>query len=122
MNNLTINRTPVTPSHLLALVQQKLAELMAAKAEFTAYTITLALRQDNPLLEIIHEDVRQIVHDQMQQFLGVDYDVEDRQYPDTNWALTYFPYQPITVVAQQPAQITAPAPQLPASILTTLDD
>jgi hypothetical protein len=64
-DNDNTGRKAVKPDVLNDFVTQKLKYQVENKLRFTAYDITLALRHDNPSLEIIHDKVRHIVHLQM---------------------------------------------------------
>lgn len=98
-NSLVPQRRLPDAQELHDLVDEAIAYYIDNDFDFSAYQVTLDLRQENPGIEITHEEVRQRVHYYMQvvypTLSGKPYYEEDRRYPDGNWALTYTP-QPIT--------------------------
>jgi len=144
-NNGITGRSLPTMATLYSLVEQELLnQLMQLKAGkipgFTAYSVTLALRKQNPLLEIEHEPellasangrkgVQSIVHETM---LNVDqskysFMVENHQWgrdgiddPSGQWARTYVNFVaapnvvPVTVItANGNSTVYANDPALP---------
>jgi hypothetical protein len=84
-------RTMITPADLDVLVADAINRQVAANAIFTAYDITVELRNSNPALDIPHPDVRQCVHTHMKPFLASDlYESETASFGTTN-ALRYVP-------------------------------
>jgi hypothetical protein len=58
-------RTPITHSRLGRLIRFEVNARVRQGDQFTAYDITCALRAGNPLVEISHAHVRELVHRQM---------------------------------------------------------
>lgn len=54
-------RTEIQLNQLQVLVEQEVAWFAENKIPFTAYSVTINLRRNNPLFEIVHDDVRQMV-------------------------------------------------------------
>ena len=100
------HRQSVSAGRLRYIVEVELARHLQTRKTFTAYGITLALRESFPMLEIIHTEVRQIVHDRM-ACLNVPYQGQ-MQVHGGEWALTYIP---CTVTVSIP-----PARELPPHI------
>lgn len=98
----TSNRQPVSAGRLHYIVEVELARHLQTRKTFTAYGITLALRGSFPMLEIVHTEVRQIVHERM-ACLHVPYQ-QQMQVHGGEWALTYIPIS-IAVTIPQPAQL-----------------
>ena len=91
------NGKRVKPSvkELKAMIDTELDWVVAAKKEFTAYNITLLIRNKYPMLEIVHEDVRKYVHNKMDQYhswspLAWGYDSKTVDYNGES-AQTYYP-------------------------------
>lgn len=100
------HRQLVSASHLQYIVEVELARHLQAQKTFTAYGITLALQHNFPTLEIVHTEVRQIVHARMAQSC-IPFQRQMRVHGG-EWALTYIPIS-ITVT-------TPPVFELPAHI------
>ncbi len=83
-------RRMVCLSDLYAMVDAVVCEFTQGRCEFTAYGVTLCLRQRFPHHEIIHGEVRQRVHQMMQAQQHPPYSHEMRCY-GSEWALTYVP-------------------------------
>lgn len=66
----TPGRAPVTQSALDLLVADQINQHVAGAEIFTAYQITQALRAANPGVEIAHEQVRTVVHAQMEPLIA----------------------------------------------------
>lgn len=102
------------------LVYALVANWVGQLAEFTAYSITLELRNGRPDLEIEHGYVRDLVNVDMTPRLGVVYTTEMRNW-NGNVATTFVP---LSNVVQQPGQqaFTAPPPKLPTGSIFNWDD
>ncbi|HST03671.1 MAG TPA: hypothetical protein VLQ48_02935 [Chloroflexia bacterium] len=84
-------RIPITEELLTALVEKQLEAHILAEADFTAYDITMALRQEQPNLEILHARVRQLVHERMTYVVsGGAYQTTQRDF-GKRWAIVYGP-------------------------------
>lgn len=114
MNSLTVpsNRLPV-PAKILhdwidAQINSHFDQAMQKPGHaFSAYSITLELRQLHPDYEIVHEEVRQRVHYQM--------DNETRPYRTEDRG--YIAYIPEAIVVSKPT-----VAQLPAGIQIKWED
>lgn len=82
-------RLPVSASHLQYIVETELARHLQAGKSFTAHSITLALRDNFPRLEIVHTRVRKIVQARMAK-LALPYR-QRMQRHEGKWAMTYIP-------------------------------
>lgn len=102
---------PILQSDLEALVEDQLEQYVQNHDEFTAYDVTLALRENNPDTEILNVRVRPIVHDSMWRRIqnGLTYAAEDRDYNGTA-ALTYYFDDQVTTLPDA-ATITTPTGQ-----------
>ena len=60
-NSITDGRISINDKELEDLVDSKLDQLVGAGQMFTSYDVTKQLREDNPILNIIHEKVKEIV-------------------------------------------------------------
>ena len=84
-------RATLTQADLELLVADHLNQQMAAQAIFTAYDVTLGLRDANPHLHLPHDGVRSAVHAQMDAIVnGQLYDRETAAFGSTT-ALRYVP-------------------------------
>ncbi|HET9493556.1 MAG TPA: hypothetical protein VFR15_04945 [Chloroflexia bacterium] len=96
-------RFPISEEGLAWLAGQELYRRTEEGAEFTAYDVTLALREANPLVDIRHDRVREFVHEYMGALLVQgDYEATMRRF-DNDFAVMYRP---------------APVPAWPAGQLT----
>lgn len=117
MTNLpVVQRKTISAQDLHDEIDRMLAYLTAHSATFTAYGVTMALRQANPNYEIVHNEVRQRVRFIMRNNQNYDTNYTDYVDPvDGNvTALTWFPMvnsgQP-TLPVQNTVQISAPVNQ-----------
>jgi hypothetical protein len=84
-------RIPITEELLTALVEKELQAQILARADFTAYGITKAVRQEQPNLEISHARVRQLVHERMAYVVsGGSYQAAQQDFGG-RWAIVYGP-------------------------------
>jgi hypothetical protein len=92
MTNIVPQRQPVPPVVLASMVEAELKRLTDAHETFTAYTVTLNLRDNTPSSEIPHSEVRGLVHTMMSSVVPYinEYDSETRMALDGNHALHYF--------------------------------
>ncbi len=84
---------PAQPNDLYNWIVEAINARIAAQAEFTAYDITGAVRNDHPSQPVFHRDVRPQVHSIMQQVIAAGvYDADLRTLPATGaQAYVYFP-------------------------------
>ena len=84
-------RTTLTQADLELLVADHINQQMTAQAIFTAYDVTLGLRDAYPHLHLPHDRVRSAVHTQMDAIVkGQLYDRETAAF-GSNTALRYVP-------------------------------
>jgi hypothetical protein len=84
-------RTPIAPADLELLVADQINRRTAAGDIFTAYDITLELRDAHPGLQIAHDMVRPVVHAQMRAIVASHiYDSETALFGGAS-ALRYIP-------------------------------
>ena len=84
-------RTTLTQADLELLVADHINQQMTAQAIFTAYDVTLGLRDAYPHLHLPHDSVRSAVHTQMDAIVkGQLYDRETAAFGG-NTALRYVP-------------------------------
>ena len=84
-------RTIIPQADLDLLVADQINQRMAGSEIFTAYDITLALRDANPGFDIPHDAVRRSVHAQMDTIVASSlYDRETASFGNAN-ALRYVP-------------------------------
>jgi hypothetical protein len=84
-------RATITSAALEILVSEQLAEWMARGRMFTAYDVTRALRRTHPGVNIVHEQVRDIVHTRMWPAVTARiYAREQTAFPK-GWAWAYRP-------------------------------
>ena len=73
------------------MVGEELQVLASARRKFTAYDVTRALRRREPHANILHAEVRALVHQFMDQLVGADeYEAELRNF-GWNTAIQYKP-------------------------------
>lgn len=138
MNNIVIaggsnlpNGKRVKPSvkELKAMIDTEIDWVVAAKKEFTAYNITLLIRNKYPMLEIVHENVRKYVHNKMDKYhnwskLSWGYDSKVVDYNGES-AQTYYPLlQTVIGSVTQPTitvtpDLTNSVPQLVTTVSST---
>ena len=86
-----VARFPISEEGLAWLAGQELYRRTEQCAEFTAYDVTLALREANPLVDIRHDRVREFVHEYMGALLAQgDYEATMRRF-DSDFAVLYRP-------------------------------
>lgn len=102
-NQINGNRRVPSNVELQALISQQIVELFKIGKPFTAYTITLRLRNNNPNLEIVHtgqDGVREFTHNLMLNinFAKFPFSMDHRLWgasgidgPNGESALTYIP-------------------------------
>jgi hypothetical protein len=89
-------RFPISEEGLAWLAGQELYKRTEQGAAFTAYDVTLALREANPLVDIRHDRVREFVHEYMGALLTQgDYEAAMRRF-DNDFAVLYRP-APVTI-------------------------
>lgn len=135
MNNIIVtggsnlpNGKRVKPSvkELKAMIDTEIDWVVAAKKEFTAYNITLLIRNKYPMLEIVHENVRKYVHNKMDKYhnwskLAWGYDSKTVDY-NGEAAQTYYPLlQTVIGSVSQPTITVTPdvSSSIPATTATT---
>lgn len=103
--------SPIPHADLEQLVNDVLDDYTVNENDFTAYDITLLLRQDNPTTEIMHSVIRQIVHDSMWTRIqsGLPYSAEQRDY-NGQTALTYFYQDPAAITVDDVVTGSVPTP------------
>lgn len=84
-------RTAISQNDLELLVADQINQRIAAGDIFTAYDITLGLRDANPALDIPHDAVRQAVHGQMEAIVQNQLYVSETASFGSNSALRYVP-------------------------------
>ncbi|MEZ4671863.1 MAG: hypothetical protein R3E39_28500 [Anaerolineae bacterium] len=89
VSRLANERQPVSSSHLHYIVETELARHLQSGKSFTAYGVTLALRENYPMLDIVHQRVRKIVQTRMAK-LAVPYRKKMQMHGGA-WAMTYIP-------------------------------
>ena len=62
-------RTPTSHRNLSRLVRAEICDRAKQADRFTAYEVTRSLRIQNPNIEILHFDVRELVHREMRSLL-----------------------------------------------------
>lgn len=99
-----------TPQVLSIYVDAEIDARTVEEETFTAYAITLALRNANPDLEIAHEDVRVMVHSKMYERIqqGLSYNAELRDWHGQE-ALTYF-HEDAAALPTGTAVLSLPSP------------
>lgn len=99
-------RRPINRNDLYLLVETEVMRRVTTRQTFTAYGITLALREANPGLVILHHEVRERVHDLMANvsFLQHPYQMEWRSY-NGNPARTYIPCDLLITDGERPATV-----------------
>lgn len=73
-------RTPVTPAALELMVADALARRLTRGDLFTAYDVTQELRAAHPGFDLRHDNVREVVHAQMEAMLAAG--IYDRECAD----------------------------------------
>ncbi len=87
----TMARTPIARNDLELLVADQINQQANTGSTFTAYDITQALRVANPGREILHDEVRHVVHAQMEALVATSiYDRDDVTF-GTDQATRYVP-------------------------------
>jgi hypothetical protein len=84
-------RTPIARSDLELLVADQINQQANTSSTFTAYEITQALRAANPGLEIVHDEVRRVVHAQMEALVATSIYARDDVTFGTDRATRYVP-------------------------------
>jgi hypothetical protein len=87
----TMARTPIARSDLELLVADQINQQANTSSTFTAYEITQALRAANPGLEIVHDEVRRVVHAQMEALVATSIYARDDVTFGTDRATRYVP-------------------------------
>jgi hypothetical protein len=85
-------RALLTQADLELLVADHINQQMAAQAIFTAYDVTLGLRDANPHLHIPHDGVRSAVHTQMEAIVKNQLYERETATFGSNTALRYIPH------------------------------
>ena len=65
-------RIPVDPGTLAVMVREELQVFASSGNRFTAYDVTRSLRKKHPLANILHAQVRSLVHHFMDDLVGTD--------------------------------------------------
>jgi hypothetical protein len=65
-------RTEIQLNQLQALVEQEITWFAENKIPFTAYSVTINLRRNNPMFEIVHDDVRTVVVNMIGDWINDD--------------------------------------------------
>ncbi len=65
-------RISIDPGTLAVLVCEELQVLASSGNKFTAYDITRSLRNKHPHANILHAQVRSLVHHYMDELVGTD--------------------------------------------------
>jgi len=84
-------RAMLTPADLELLVADHINQQMTAQAIFTAYDVTLGLRDANPQLHVPHDAVRSAVHTQMDAIVKNQLYERETATFGGNTALRYVP-------------------------------
>ncbi len=87
----TMARTPIARSDLELLVADQINQQANTSSTFTAYDITQALRIANPGREILHDEVRHVVHAQMEALVATNIYARDDVTFGNSRATRYMP-------------------------------